>query len=108
MLKAASSHARLCYERALEARERALKTDDPSARDEFLASEVRWLKLAQSYEFSEQLTQFLKKPLTFPEHPVCPRCGVPMWLVEMDPSSEKTDYFYECKACEGKLTLTAK
>jgi hypothetical protein len=45
VLKAANSHAKFCYERALEARERALKTDDPSARDEILASEVRWLKL---------------------------------------------------------------
>ena len=52
--------ARYCYERALEARELALKTDDPLARNEFFACEVRWRMLAQGYEFRERLGRFLQ------------------------------------------------
>src|SRR5262249_52094863 len=45
-------------------------------------------------------------PQAFPKHPICPRCEVPMWLVEMQSSHEKVEYFYECKACEGKMSVT--
>jgi len=46
VLKAASPNARHCYEQAAEARRR----NDAPTRDDLLASEARWLKLAQSYE----------------------------------------------------------
>ena len=37
-----------------------------------------------------------------PKHPVCPRCDVPMWLIKVQTTLEKVEYFYECKGCEGK------
>ena len=105
MLKSVSTRARQCHEWASKARQRALATSDPVSRDEYLASEVRWLKLAESYELTERLTDFLNKPAAFPKHPECPNCHVPMWLVEMQSSSEKVEYLYECKACETEATI---
>jgi len=106
VLKSTSPNARHCYERAVEAHARAGEANDPFVRDEFLASEARWLKLAESYELSERLTNFLKRPVVFPKHPECANCHVPMWLVEIQSSCEKVEYLYECKVCEEKTTLT--
>ena len=106
MLKSANPNARHCYERALEAHERAVEAADPSTRDELLAPEARLLRLAESCELSERLTSFLKKPAVFPKHPECANCHVPMWLVEIQSTYEKVEYFYECKVCEEKTTLT--
>lgn len=106
VLKPASPNALHCYERALEARERALHAADAFIRDEFLASEARWLKLAESYELSERLADFVKKPAAFPTHPQCANCHVPMWLVEIQSDREKVEYHYECKACDSKSTIT--
>jgi hypothetical protein len=105
LLKPATPNARNCYERALKVHGRVAEAPDPSTRDEFLASEARWLKLAESSELSERLTNFLKRPAIFPKHPECAICHVPMWLVEIQSSCEKVEYFYECKACVGKLTI---
>ena len=88
MLNTASPQVVSCYERALAARKRALRTDDQSARNDFFACERRWLRLAQSCEFSERLTQFLQRPRAFAAHPVftsrdvpTPSQGVQMSLV---------------------------
>ena len=105
MLKPVSPKAGQCYERALQAHERADAATDPVARDGYLASET-WLKLAQSYELSGRLSHFLKRPEIFPIHPACANCHVPMWLTEIHTSCERIEYFFECKACEDKVTLT--
>ena len=105
MLRSVSARARQCHEWASKARERALETADPVLRDEYLASEERWLKLAESYELTERLTDFLNKPAAFPKHPECPNCQVPMWLVEIQSSTKKVEYLYECKACEEKMSV---
>lgn len=105
MLTLCGPKAKECYERAHQARQRALTSTDPVTRNEFLASEARWVKLAQSYELSKRVTLFLKKPQRFPKHPLCPRCLVPMWLSEIQSSWEKVEYFYECKVCEEKAML---
>jgi len=97
VLKSVNARARQCHEWAFKARQRAL---------EATASEARWLKLAESYELTERLTGFLNKPAAFPKHPECPNCHVPMWLVEIQSSSEKVEYLYECKACEDKISVT--
>ena len=78
MLNAVSPEVMRCYERALAARARALETDDPLDRNDFFAFERNWLNLAQSYEFSQRLTEFLQRARTFSAHPVFGRCGVPM------------------------------
>lgn len=106
MLKPVSPKAGQCYERALQAHERADAAIDSVARDEYLASETRWLKLAKSYESSERLSHLLKRPDVFPKHPECANCHVPMWLTEIHTSCERMEYFFECKACEDKVTLT--
>ena len=108
MLKQTNPKTRYCYERALEAQSRARKATDTFARDEFLASEVRWLKLTESYELSERLTHFLERPPAFPKHPECQNCHVPMWLVEIQSTCKKSEYFYECKVCDAKVTVTDK
>lgn len=104
MLKPSSPEARLCYEHAFEARRRALQASTTRERDDFLAIERSWLKLAQSYEFTERLDRFLGKD--FPKHPECPSCAVPMWLVEMNSSPEGVECRYQCKACDHTILLT--
>src|SRR5262249_62179117 len=99
---------RRCHEWASKARQRALETTDPVLRDEYLASEARWLKLAKSYQLTERLTDFLNKPAAFPKHLECPNCHVPMWLVAIQSGSESVEYVYECKACEEAVTLTGQ
>ncbi len=106
MLKPANSQAMYCHERAVNARRRAYEVADAEARNEFFASEARWLKLAESYELSERLTLFLNRPTTFPDHPVCTNCNIPMWLVEIASSFEKRSYIYECKVCAAKEIVT--
>ena len=61
--------------------------------DAFLSSETTWLRLVRSHDFPEQ------HPQTFPEHPICARCDVPMWLSKVLTKPKKVEYFYECKAC---------
>jgi PAS domain S-box-containing protein len=50
-----SDKIRLCYERAVEAKERADEMADPEAKADFLNMEKRWLLLARSYELGERL-----------------------------------------------------
>jgi hypothetical protein len=106
VLRAANPDARRCYENALEARERARKARDPLDREFYLVSEQRWLKLAESYEYSSRLTLFPKQPHVLPDHPICATCDVPMWLKKMAFVGAQIEYRYECAACEAKMTLT--
>ena len=103
MLKPANPKARQCYESALEAGQRALQATTTAERDDFLAIEKSWLKLAASYEFSERLDRFTGED--FPEHPVCPSCAVPMWLVEMNSTPAEVEFRYQCKACDRTTLL---
>jgi hypothetical protein len=53
-------------------------------------------------------THHNKPGQTNPKHPICPTCGVPMWLVEYSPpkSSDGSPLqTFECKACGSKVTL---
>ena len=69
------------------------------------SSEEFPLKLAQSHE-SAHINQTLKAPQALPKHPICPRCDVPMWLSKVRTEPKKAEYFYECKACEDKMSVT--
>ena len=80
----------------------------PFAREEFLASEMRWLKLAENYELSERLTYFLNRPPVFPKHPICPNCHVPMWLLEIQSRSEKVEFFTSVKFAKQKKPLPVR
>jgi|GEM_PF-1239551 transcription elongation factor Elf1 len=59
------------------------------------SSEAPWRKPARIYD----------RPRTFPKHPICPRCDVPMWLSKVRTKLKKTEYFYECKVCEDKMSI---
>jgi PAS domain S-box-containing protein len=61
LLKNLSDKIRLCYERAVEARERADEMLDPEAKADFLNTERRWLQLARSYEFNDRLGDFTQE-----------------------------------------------
>ena len=107
VLQPANPKAKECYDRAADARQRALEERDPQRREEHLEAEQRWLKLAHSYEFTNRLGQFLDASRE-PKHPRCAACSVPMWLVDVhhipgDPPRQRR--FYECKVCDAKLEV---
>jgi hypothetical protein len=58
MLKPTGPKARECYAHAIAAREKAFKTDDPRARSDYLDMEKRWVRLANSYEYSDRLADY--------------------------------------------------
>jgi hypothetical protein len=107
MLQPANSKAKECYDRATRARQRALDARDAQERQDHLDAEQRWLRLAQSYDLSARLDDFLESS-SEPKHPRCTACAVPMWLVDVqripgDPPRERR--YYECKVCDAKLVL---
>jgi hypothetical protein len=60
MLQRLSDDIRECYLRADECRRQADETDDPSRSQFYLDMERRWLLLARSRAFAEQLSSFMK------------------------------------------------
>ena len=58
MLKVLSEDVRECYRRAEECARQAKAQLNPELRRDFLDLELRWLKLARSYEVSERLKTF--------------------------------------------------
>jgi hypothetical protein len=57
-----SEKIRECYRHAEDCERQAVAQTDPALRKDFLDTAARWVKLAQSYEFEEQLTQLTFKP----------------------------------------------
>jgi hypothetical protein len=53
-----SEQIRECYRHAEDCARKAAAQTDPKIKADFLDSERRWLVLAQSYEFTERLTDF--------------------------------------------------
>ena len=58
MLKVLSEDVRECYRRAEECARQAKAQLNPELRRDFLDLELRWLKLARSYEVSERVKTF--------------------------------------------------
>jgi hypothetical protein len=58
MLQKLTEEIAECYAHASECRERAKRTLDPATKGDFFGMERRWLSLAHSYEFAEQLSDF--------------------------------------------------
>jgi hypothetical protein len=54
MLKVLTSDVRECYRHAEECARQAHAISNPELRRDFLDLELRWLKLARSYEVSER------------------------------------------------------
>ena len=62
MLDKIDQHARDCYVRAAECRERAEATADPDMRDFWLGEEERWVRLAGSDSLSARISGYLDTP----------------------------------------------
>jgi len=58
MLRKSTDSIRDCYQRALEARELALREPDPERRAVYFRIEDRWIGLAQNQELVETLSDF--------------------------------------------------
>jgi hypothetical protein len=58
MRRASEQRYSECYLRAEECKRHAETAIDPSSKADFLEMERRWLSLARSYEFAEQLSDF--------------------------------------------------
>ena len=55
-----------------------------------------------------KVDRFLPPP-SLPKRPWCSKCAVPMWLMRSDhqPDHHQIRYYYECVACEAKITVPA-
>jgi hypothetical protein len=60
MLENLSENVRMCMRKAEECAHRATIERDPALVGDFLDMERRWLGLARSYQYSEQLETFNK------------------------------------------------
>jgi len=58
VLRKSSDKATHCYERAAEARERAMRTTDASVKSMWFKIEDRWITIAQSHTMTEALVDF--------------------------------------------------
>jgi hypothetical protein len=56
MLDSLTEHIRECRRHAEDCARKAAAQTDPRLKQDFLDMERRWLLLARSYEFTEQLT----------------------------------------------------
>jgi len=106
MLKAANSNAGYCYKKALAARERALETKSPEDRIFYFEAEARWLRLAESYEFSRRAKQFITNHPISQQRPLCPACAVAMPLAEVQVVRGAVDYRYQCKGCGFRICVS--
>jgi hypothetical protein len=59
MLQHIGPRQRECLSRAAHCRELAENAADPGIRAEYLKMEKSWLRLADSYQFSERLNRFV-------------------------------------------------
>lgn len=58
MLEKTQEDVAYCYQRAEECRRMGARETDPARRQEYADMEARWVKLAISYQFAEQLNTF--------------------------------------------------
>ena len=103
MLKASNPNAKYCYKKAFEARERALQAKQGQDRLFYFEAEARWLKLAESYEFTARAKRFMATPS---QRPSCPACAAAMPLAEVQTIRSAVDYRYECKECGYNTHIT--
>ena len=58
MLQKTQEDVAYCYQRAEEARRMGARETDLARRQEYADMETRWIKLAISYQFAEQLNTY--------------------------------------------------
>jgi len=106
MLRPANQNTRYCYEKALEAGQRAAAAREPGDREFWLERERHWLHLATSYDYQQRLSAFIAELRGLPKRPFCSVCDVPMrakW--HRCRSDGLMEFDYECPACEATQTL---
>jgi len=59
MLQKLSDQIRACHERAEEAARKAAAVSDPARKADYLAAKDRWLALAQSYDLTSRVSDFM-------------------------------------------------
>jgi len=106
VLRVSDPDVRRCYVNALGARERARKAKAPLDREFYLEAEKRWLRLAESFEYSARLSRFLEQPRNLPTRPICFACDVAMWLKKTDCVGGQIGFRYECPVCEATEMVT--
>jgi hypothetical protein len=58
MLQKTQEDVAYCYQRAEESRRMRARETDPARQQEYSEMEQRWIKLAISYQFAEQLNTY--------------------------------------------------
>ena len=58
MLKKSSDKVRQCYQLAAEARAQAMRETDAARKERFFEIEERYIRVAQSHELTESLSDF--------------------------------------------------
>jgi hypothetical protein len=58
MLQKTHEDVAYCYQRAEESRRMRARETDPARRQEYADMETRWIKLAISYQFADQLNTY--------------------------------------------------
>jgi|SRR5262245_4943099 len=107
MLQAANQDIRHCYERALEAEQRAANARNSEERRFYLDNEKRWLALAVSYEYQERLTAFLQELRGHVNAPLCPACGLPMRPKRLVQTAQRLfEFQFRCPSCGTTRTVS--
>lgn|SRR5262249_41036133 len=107
VLKAANQNVKYCYERALQAEERAARARNSEERRFYLDCEARWLTLAASYDYQECLTAFLRELRGFVKSPLCSACGLPMRPKRLIQCGKGLyEFQFECVPCEVTKTVS--
>jgi hypothetical protein len=105
MLKPANRSAKHCYEKALEASQKAANTQSAADQEFWLEREKHWFHLATSYEFEERVAAFVRNA---PKTPICALCDVPMGIERLRSRGEgSTEYHYRCPICGAKQLMPA-
>jgi hypothetical protein len=72
MLQTLSPEVRECLRHAEDCAQRAKIEPDPTVQRDFFDMERRWLKLARSYQYLEQISSFTAKGLVSAARRPCP------------------------------------
>lgn len=109
MLQPTSRKAALCYERAAEAKRKAEATANPLERTDQLEMEVRWLKLAESYELSERIAKISCHVALQKVAKTCGFCCGRLRLKSAEPLRAfdgMENHTYECVECKRMCAFT--
>jgi len=106
MLRPANQNTRYCYEKALEAGQRAAAAREPGDREFWLERERHWFHLATSYDYQQRLSAFIAELRGLAQTAILFCREVPMrakW--HRCRSDSLMEFDYECPACEATQTL---